>query len=191
MRPAITRSCPGSARAMEPATRLKGWAWTSAPRVWPWVRAPTRPSGRRTPGVGIWHRGIAAGGSWGRLSGAGRQQRQRSGPGTQSPGRAGPPPQIIGCVQHVIRSKFCRDSHVGIAHNFAHPDFRSWLKADIQSLKIDFRFTPNFGHSDANVRFSPDYVRLSPNSRRKWARRWESACDPGCVKTQVERASAQ
>ena len=130
MRPAITRSCPGSARAMEPATRLKGWAWTSAPRVWPWVRAPARPSARRTPGVGIWHRGIAAGGSWGRLSGAGRQQRQRSGPGTQSPGRAGPPPQIIGCVQHVIKSKFCRDSHVGIAHNFAHPDFRSWLQAD-------------------------------------------------------------
>ncbi len=35
----------------------------------------------------------------------------------------------------------------GIARIFAHPDFRSWLQADIQSPEIDFRFAPNSGHS--------------------------------------------
>ncbi len=35
----------------------------------------------------------------------------------------------------------------GIARIFAHPDFRSWLKADIQSLEIEVCFTPNNGHS--------------------------------------------
>ncbi len=48
-------------------------------------------------------------------------------------------------------------------------NFSFWLQADIQSPKIDFRFTPNFGHSDASVRFSPDYVRLSPNRRHSLA----------------------
>ncbi len=27
------------------------------------------------------------------------------------------------------------------------PNFRLWLKADIQALRIDFRFTPESGHS--------------------------------------------
>lgn len=32
--------------------------------------------------------------------------------------------------------------------------------------------------SRLNVRFGPDYVRFTPKSGRKWARRWESAFDP-------------
>ncbi len=38
------------------------------------------------------------------------------------------------------------------------------LKGDIQSPEIEVRFTPNFGHSDADVRFSPDYVCFTPKS---------------------------
>ncbi len=29
--------------------------------------------------------------------------------------------------------------------------FRCWLKADIQSLEIEVRFTPNSGHSEAHA----------------------------------------
>ncbi len=39
----------------------------------------------------------------------------------------------------------------GIARIFAHPDFRLWLQADMQSPEIDFRFTPNNGHSEAHA----------------------------------------
>ncbi len=33
--------------------------------------------------------------------------------------------------------------------SFAH--FRFWLQGDIQSPKIDFRFAPNNGHSEAHA----------------------------------------
>jgi len=39
----------------------------------------------------------------------------------------------------------------GIDPIFAHPDFRLWLQGDIQSPKIDFRLTPNSGHSEAHA----------------------------------------
>ncbi len=32
-----------------------------------------------------------------------------------------------------------------------HSNFRLWLKADIQSPEIDFRFTPKSGHSEAHA----------------------------------------
>ncbi len=39
----------------------------------------------------------------------------------------------------------------GIARIFARPDFRFWLQADLQSPEIDFRLTPNIGHSEAHA----------------------------------------
>ncbi len=39
-------------------------------------------------------------------------------------------------------------------------------------------FAPDSRHSNADVCFPADYVCLTPNSRRKWARRWRSAYDP-------------
>ncbi len=50
----------------------------------------------------------------------------------------------------------------GIAPIFAHPNFRFWLKADIQSPKIDFRFTPNTGHSDTDSEFERITADLPP-----------------------------
>ena len=64
-----------------------------------------------------------------------------------------------------------------------YSNVRVWLKADIQPPEIDFRFTPNNGHSSSNVRFLPDYVRLALRSGHKWVHEFESAFDPGCVKT--------
>ncbi len=55
----------------------------------------------------------------------------------------------------------------------------------------DFRFVPDSGHSSAYVRSRADYVGFTPDSRRKWARRWTSAPDPGCVKTWMPRPFAQ
>ena len=39
-----------------------------------------------------------------------------------------------------------------IARVFAHPDFRSWLQADIQPPEIEVRLTPNRRHSSPDVR---------------------------------------
>ena len=50
-----------------------------------------------------------------------------------------------------------------------HRYFCFWLKADIQSPEIEVRFTPKTGHRRRDVRFGPDYVRLSPNSRHSRA----------------------
>ena len=41
---------------------------------------------------------------------------------------------------------------------------RLWLKADMERPEIDFRFTPNNGHTMTNVRFLRDYVRLAPRT---------------------------
>jgi hypothetical protein len=43
-------------------------------------------------------------------------------------------------------------------------DFRFWLEADITTDRIDFRYTPNCGHSVGYVRFRTDCVRYSLRS---------------------------
>ncbi len=48
----------------------------------------------------------------------------------------------------------------GIARIFAHPDFRLWLQADIQSPEIYFRFTPSNGHSLAGTPSLPEITWL-------------------------------
>ncbi len=53
------------------------------------------------------------------------------------------------------------------------------------------RSTPNSRRSAFDVRFFGGFVCFALNSRRKWARRCRSACDPGCVKTRTPRSFAQ
>ncbi len=45
---------------------------------------------------------------------------------------------------------------------FSRANFRFWLQADIQSPKIDFRFTPVSRHSSVDVRFRAEFVRFTP-----------------------------
>ncbi len=55
--------------------------------------------------------------------------------------------KISAPLTHVIRSAF--DAVDGSHHR--HRNVCSWLKADIQSPKIDFRFTLKSGHSEAHA----------------------------------------
>lgn len=47
---------------------------------------------------------------------------------------------------------------------------RFWLEADITTDRIDFRYTPNCGHSVVDVRFRTDCVRYSLRSGHPWCR---------------------
>ena len=45
-------------------------------------------------------------------------------------------------------------------------------------MRFPRRNTPDSRHSERHVRFPADYVCFTPDSGRKWARRWRSAIDP-------------
>ena len=66
-----------------------------------------------------------------------------------------------------LYSGFLRPPALSLA--FRPCEIRCWLQTDMQPPEYEVRFTPKTGHSWADVRFSPNYVRSYPRSRHSRA----------------------